>query len=76
MFGGPQLERDQKHFPFSRSSVEFKDIERGNKDLVVPSTRNDDPFGDVQSTPDLLSFKTKTKELEVQIDYLKDVGRF
>ena len=74
--GGPQLERDQKHFPFSRSTLDLKDVDRSNKDLVVPSNRSDDPFRDTQSTPDVLSCKTKVTELEVQIDYLKDIGRF
>ncbi|KAG2378003.1 hypothetical protein C9374_008625 [Naegleria lovaniensis] len=73
IIGGPQLERDQKHFPFSRSTADMKEVERTHKDLVVPSNRTDDPFREIQSTPDVLSWKTKINELEVQIDYLKDV---
>lgn len=74
--GGPQLERDQKHFPFSRSTMDLKEVERNNKDLVVPSNRTDDPFKDFPATTDVLSCKTKVNELEVQIEYLKDIGMF
>ncbi|KAL9649845.1 hypothetical protein ABK040_009658 [Willaertia magna] len=68
ILGGPQSERDKK----LKSSYNNKNENVNIKDLIVPE-RDDDDLKDITEATDLLSCKTKIKELESQQDYLKNV---